>query len=483
MTILNTPLFATRFQTTIGVGYHNIGIFGILRASKDDLIKQLEEQYGERCGHLPLYADRVHVYVHEQRTDVQEQMHYLSQLTGKEIKAVTATELRAEQELEAIDDTLIVPYVNVPEVETWARQTLRATSWGLPGRMVSLLKNKADFYQLLEECLPPDFAIPDYCVTTIADLPARALAFLQTIEALKMSANLSQYPAGMMFRAAESDGNFGSCIVYEQRGLVNVVPDGDVLHVTGYQTWEEALAVVCATLDATMNQQKEDRVVISRLIDLLDSPGLSAVIIDGQFESLRWNGQLQQPGSKACVGTSTYVPKDDTLARIQQEYEDCTAQALALLLHKTAEHCGIDFSTCRGLANIDIIIPGPLEVALQRSRGMQPLPYIAECNPRWTNYTDAIMTALGVNREAQTVGNMKTVIEKGIMTIDKYYLPQHVDPRVVRDSIWQRDDVLKREGTRVICRMTKNPMGFIFTGDTQRAQQEVAAVIRQLAFK
>jgi hypothetical protein len=93
------------------------------------------------------------------------------------------------------------------------------------------------------------------------------------------------------------------------------------------------------------------------------------------------------------------------------------------------------------------------------------------------------MTALGVNREAQTVGNMKTVIEKGIMTIDKYYLPQHVDPRVVRDSIWQRDDVLKREGTRVICRMTKNPMGFIFTGDTQRAQQEVAAVIRQLAFK
>ena len=69
------------------------------------------------------------------------------------------------------------------------------------------------------------------------------------------------------------------------------------------------------------------------------------------------------------------------------------------------------------------------------------------------------------------------VIQGGIATIDKYYLPEDVDTQVVRECIFQRDEVLKHSGTRIICRMAKKPMGLIFAGDINKAQQEVASII------
>jgi hypothetical protein len=122
-----------------------------------------------------------------------------------------------------------------------------------------------------------------------------------------------------------------------------------------------------------------------------------------------------------------------------------------------------------------------LELLLQKRRGQQSAHYLAECNPRWTNYTDAIMTIIGVQRREQTIQNMRTVIAEGISTIDKYYLPEHVDPRQVRALLLQSDEVLKQDGTRIICRMAKNPMGLIFAGDVARGEQEVAKVVREAA--
>ena len=109
--------------------------------------------------------------------------------------------------------------------------------------------------------------------------------------------------------------------------------------------------------------------------------------------------------------------------------------------------------------------------------------YIAECNPRWTNYTDAIMAVMAVNRKEQNISNMRTVIQEGIATVDKYHFPVEIDPREVRNCIFERDELLKHEGTRVICRMLDNPLGLIFAGDIDRGQQEVAAIIRKLGQK
>ena len=223
------------------------------------------------------------------------------------------------------------------------------------------------------------------------------------------------------------------------------------------------------------------RVVISRYIDVADSPGMSVVIMDDRVESLGWNGQLQKPGSKACVGTSTYTPNTVYMQSMQQAYEEKTTAFFEALLRSTAQRCGIDFASLRGVANLDIMIPGELERRLQRARKQPEGNYLAECNPRWTNYTDAIMTVLGVNRKEQTIYNMKEVIQAGICTIDKHSLPEGLDPQSVRACIAERDAVLQQDGTRIICRMAKNPMGLIFVGDVARAQQEVNEMLLRLS--
>ena len=152
-------------------------------------------------------------------------------------------------------------------------------------------------------------------------------------------------------------------------------------------------------------------------------------------------------------------------------------------MRKTAEKCGIDFASLRGVANLDIMLPGALEKQLQKQRKQVSANYLAECNPRWTNYTDAIMTVLGANGKEPTVDNMRAVIQAGICTFDKFPLPENVDPRIVRECISEKDDVLKASGTRMICRMTDNPMGLIFAGDVKRAQQEFDGIVRMLSMK
>ncbi|HYX50973.1 MAG TPA: hypothetical protein VE843_14595, partial [Ktedonobacteraceae bacterium] len=124
--------------------------------------------------------------------------------------------------------------------------------------------------------------------------------------------------------------------------------------------------------------------------------------------------------------------------------------------------------------------PSEMEAMLQKKRGHKPTHYVAECNPRWTNYTDAIMTIIGVNGKKQTINNMKKVIQEGIVTIDKFQLPENVDVQEVRECIFQRDEELKLSGTRIICRMAKKPMGLIFAGDINKAEQVVTNITYKL---
>jgi hypothetical protein len=460
------------------VGFHNIN--GILRFSNPAFVAKLAFHYGERCGHIPLDADRLRVLVEAVTPSVELHMAYLSQLCGKEIKAVTLSSL--SEEIAPGEHPLVVPYVNVPEAGQHVREMIEADMWGLPAQMVHLLKNKAEFYLLVDEMEPDGFRTPDYTVSVLDELPAAAWNFLARVEEIYSQAGLSStYPLGIVLRAAESDGNYGSCLLYARGNAVLVVRDGDADVIESYPDWRSALLAAQKSLAATMNVLKENRIVISRFIDMLDSPGLSVVLLDGHSESLRWNGQLQGLDSKACIGTSTYLPTTPHLYTLQQRHEEQTAHFFTLLLRRMAEKCSIDFSTIRGLANIDIMLPGSAEVELQRKRKQTPANYIAECNPRWTNYTDAIMVIIGANRQEPTIGNMQTAIQQGISTIDKFPLPLHLDTSVVRDAIYQLDNTLKQDGTRIICRMNKNPMGLIFAGDIPVAQQEFNSLIARLA--
>ena len=405
-------------------------------------------------------------------------MAYLSSLFGKDVIPTTFDDLKLEKERSPELVPLVVPYITVPEVETRLHSELGAEVWGLPGKMTHVLKNKASFYALVTDFAIQGFSSPEYTVASIYDVAREAERFLGEIEDIYHQAGVAEaYPLGVMLRVAEEDGNYGCCLVYENAGRILVVQDGDADHAQYYSNWQDALTISQEHLTATMNVQKEARVVMSRYIDVANSPGISVVIMENQVHSLGWNGQLQKPGSKACIGTSTYVPGNAYLKRMQQAYEEETAAFFEGFLRRTAQHCGIEFASIRGVANLDIMIPGELEKKLQRQRKLPENNYLAECNPRWTNYTDAIMTILGANRRDQTISNMRTTIAEGISTFDKYPLPINVNPLDLRACIAERDEVLKREGTRIICRMAKNPMGLIFAGDVARAQQEVNTLL------
>lgn len=482
-TIHNTSLFATTEKYTIGAGIHNIGSSGVLRASNKKIVDKIEAHYGERCGHIPLDHEKLRVLVDNPTAEIEAQIDYLSQLFGKEIKAITIEDLQRETR-PAGERVMVVPYVNVPEARQRIQESTEVRMWGLPAPMVELLKNKADFYQLVDKLNLDGFRTPDYVISPLPGLHIAAWDFLARVEQLYRDTGMaSAYPLGIVLRAAESDGNYGSCLLYARGSTVCMIVDGDAINIQTFQGWDEALLAAQKSLAIAMNLEKEARIVISRFVEHLDSPGMSVVLFDGHVESLRWNGQLQGEESQACIGTSTYVPRNDELRDLQLRYEDQTADFFISFLKQTAQKCGIEFASIRGLTNLDLILPGAVEIELQRRRKQPPSLYLAECNPRWTNYTDAIMTIIGANRQAPTISSMQTIIEQGIFTFDKIQMPMQVNPAQVREQVWQADTILKQEGTRIICRMTKNPMGMIFTGDLNRAQSEFERIVERLAGK
>lgn len=480
MSIEDRSLFASDIPIDIGIGFHNVGS-GVLRASHESMVSYVERHYGERCGHFPFNAARLYALVEQDTPDIRSQMAYLSELFGKTITSVTLNELRVERERIG-GSILVVPYINVPETETSMQEALGTQPWGLPGKLTDALKNKVNFYRLADEFQLVGFYPPDYTVVTLENLVPSAAKFLSCVEDIYQQAGMVQnYPLGLMMRAAESDGNYGCCLLYESAAGISLVPNGDPEHGAFYRDWQAALLSAQEHLAGTMNTEKENRVVISRYIDFVDSPGMSVVIMDGQVVSLGWNSQLQKEGSKACIGTSTYIPKSLQLERKRPLYEAQTMAYFETFLRETARLCGIDFASLRGVANIDVMIPAEPEQELQKRRKQPAGNYLAECNPRWTNYTDAIMAVLGANRKVQSIANMKTVIREGICTFDKYPLPEGVSLQVVRKYLAEKDAILKQDGTRIICRMAKNPMGLILAGDLKRAQQEVDAVLTSLA--
>ncbi|TMC15000.1 MAG: hypothetical protein E6J34_23095 [Chloroflexi bacterium] len=482
MNILHTPLFATETPRRTGAGFHNVGS-GVLRASNTETVRKVERFYGQRCGHLPLDAQDVCILVEVPTRAITSQMAYLSQLFGKVITARTFEDFTPPQPNVAEQDLpLVVPYINVPETEQLIHLKLGAESWGVPGKMTDCLKNKADFYVLIDELGMEGFCTPDYLISTFDTAVQDAQTVLGQAEEVYAQAALAPYyPLGVVMRAAESDGNYGSSIVYERNNGIIVVQDGDAEHIQTYTQWQAALTAAQTALATTVNPQRENRVVISRYVDIVDSPGMSVVLMNGDVISLGWNGQLQKEGSKACVGTSTYRPKNEYMQHVQAQYEEFTANSFEAFLRKVTAYCNLDFNTVRGVANVDMMFPGALERQLQQHRKQPMVPYLAECNPRWTNYTDAIMTLLGANRRTQTIYNMQLTIHEGISTVDKYPFPMHIDPWVVREQILDRDTALQREDARIICRMATNPLGIIFAGNIERAQQEIDAIIARLA--
>jgi hypothetical protein len=472
-------LFKTEQPLKLGLAYPNIGS-GVLRYSYQEIVDLMDQRFGQRAGIVPLNAETIGLIIDKPTKEVKSQLAYLSELYGRDIKIMSEGEVKSLQSTASNHNSMIVPYINVPETEYKFRD-FRIPLWGIPGQMAHCLKNKAEFCKLVDELHVDEFIVPDYKITYINEVIPQTKLFLKKIEKMYTEANIrEQYPVGVMLRSADEDANYGCSLMFEKDGYIIVIPNGETPNAKVYGNWDEALLTSKTILTKSMDPNKESRVVISRFIDMVDSPGMSLVILNGEIFSLGWNSQLQKHGSKKTVGTGSYRPTDPHMIELQTKYEAGTAKVFETFLRLLANKCKYDFATINGIVNIDLILPSALERKFQESRGQKAGFYYAECNPRWTSYTEAILTILGAERREQTVENMLHVINEGITTIDRYKLPKNLSIETIRDRMYIADQKLQKKGTRLICRVAENPMGVIFAGDVELANKEMEIIIADL---
>lgn len=468
--VLNTTLFGNSKEILQGWGYHNVG--SLFRTGGNSLIESINQHYGQRCGHLP-DTQKVGVLVEPITEAAVSQIEYLSKLlaTRLEVKNISdQTDLRG---------ALVVPYINLPTTEEMLR-SYGASVWGLPSALVSILKNKAECHRLISQSQIDNLKTPAFSIAQTQTVVAQAKSFLENVVELYKSVDMADiYPLGAMLRAAESDGNYGACIVVEDLQKIAFIPNGDQTQKEFYRDWNSALQAAEGYLATTtnVNLSLKPEVVITRYMDLADSPGLSVVIQNGHITPLGWNAQVQTNGSSACVGTSSYQPKNDYLRKMQEEHEEGTACAFGEFLKFSAKRLGLDFSQITGVANIDLMIPGEREVELQHRLGKNPSITVAEINPRFTNWTDALLLSLWANNRPKTIYELRKAIQNGVLTADKYPLPQNSALNEVRDKIAKLDQKLQYYGTRIIVRMADNPLGIIFIGDIDLAKTSLHRLV------
>lgn len=474
MTEISQPLIDTS-QYEQGLAWHNVG--GVLRGADTSVSSAVEKHYGTRAGHIP-QMENVGVMVYDPSDpEIVDQMAYQSRLIGKNIRLLDSSSPVQES-------TLAVPYINTPQAEERLRK-LGMDVWGLPSVMVHSLKNKASCHDLISQAGIDGFSTPDYEVCPVEELPEVGNKVLKETETIYAKTGLlGKYPLGLMVRTAESDGNYGAAVIRQEGNKIVVLPDGNKEKIVPCSDWTSALSTATTMLSGTLDLRVENRIVISRFMDLADSPGESLVISNGETISLGWNGQVHEPGSSACVGTSSYQASTPELRNAQNEYEHTTAAPFTRFLKYVATHLDIDFPQINGVVNVDWMIPGPLENEFQRRLGRRSQITVAEINPRFTNWTDAVLLAMWVTGKEQTVQNMLTTIAEGILAVDKLPIPlnSQVSMQQVRDGFTQLDERLKNsDGSRVILRMPDRPkMGVMFYGNTANAKAQTEHLIASL---
>ncbi len=410
---------------------------------------------------------------------------------------------------------LYIPYVNFyppefPNTATWKR-------YGLPTEVAQRAQNKADFHNWL---VKEGFAehTPNHIVSNVESIPNLGQNMIRQIDQMYSQAAMqSEYPLGLMIRAARSDGNYGAAkvvqlvegetIIENHEGLdivrrfkagdILMYPDGKKRGIKKFSEWPRALEAASKHIEGAMDMNVDSRVVMSRLLDLEASPGISAVIIKGIAHTFRWNGQWQEDGESACTGTMSYDLAHD--GKIEADYFEQSQEVYVRVLSKMLVGQE-NLEDIYAKNNMDLMIPGRLERKLwQRAQrdpslfkylgtvGRNNLEYmpriyssqdvlIAEDNPRDTNWTLAVQAVLQALQRQFTLENMLAIangLDGQIIARDVWPLPEALrgeDMDKVRDTLLEFHERVKRRGDGFILRMPDLPKAgaIAYTTDVSR---------------
>lgn len=479
-------------ENSMPVAEHNvIGEHGLLWSAEDILQDKVGAHYDPRAVDQLMYSENKHgvVLSPDESHDFQEQLRYRGAIAEAVINSIKDI---SEIKTEGASRALYIPYVRMadptpPNGVEWGY-------YGLPPEVTRSLKNKAEFHNWLSENGYSQH-IPNYRVCNVEEMTQVSYSMLRQINEMYKEVGVD-YPPGLMIRAAESDGNFGSGYLVQankdkfvgdkltRKGDILFMPDGKSKDARAFTDWEGAIKFAQQHVTDSMNLASEPRVVLTRFLDLESTPGQSAVVTEGTIHCLNWNGQWVEPGDSACTGTTSYGLIGNE--KVEEKYFEQGREMFTSILSKHLNEA--EREEVYGMANIDFMVVGKKEKELwqkvtsnerlrrrylhtkKAGNSFQPNAYnpdnllIAEINPRDTNWTlalKAVLPALGRQHTLKALTNLASGNEIKIATRDAWTLPEGVSAKEAREKLFDFHQQLKREGAGFILRMPDNPAGII----------------------
>jgi hypothetical protein len=393
--------------------------------------------------------------------------------------------------LTAGQDLRVVPYFPSKEVDKLVNGCLGTlptdtaiTRFGLPSQTADHVKNKENFHEFMREHFPT--LVPRFDVLTGEELigdervqPLIEQVMLQTAElideARTFGLNMEGYRNGVVLRKILSDGGFGTLIVrqlLDQRGY-EVIGDKHLKADTLHELMKEVL-------------EPRSKYLMTRLLELDASPGISCMVQNGKLFVLPLNSQIQDE-SGAAIGTKTLGLYADDLddIRFREQHEELI-QAFALQIFEKIVALCPDPTAINALINLDFMVTSPREQKLytlvrnspQLNHHMWHLIsqryQVAETNPRMTNLTSAangVLTILGCEHNIEGYRRLLAADgDLGIANYDSRIL--HMSPGMSADDIYtefmSRDAKIRKAGYReagVILRMMPKHDGHDYCWD------------------
>ncbi len=298
----------------------------------------------------------------------------------------------------------IVPYFPSHYVDGLVSQSLPGLNvqmhrFGLPAHVAEIVKDKQQFHLFMREHFPT--LIPRFEVLSGADLIGNGysmspieIVMAQTAELIQEAEvhglRMDGYRNGVVLRKILSDGGFGTLIVRQKLS-------GHGYEVIGDQHLEDASLhdlMERVLLPAT-------HYLMTRLLELDASPGISCKVENGELFPLPLNSQIQDE-SGAAVGTKTLglFADDHHDIAFREQHEDIIQAFAAQIFDRVLALCP-DRASVNAMINLDFMVTSDREQKLYTLVRNTPYLYehcwhlvcqryqVAEMNPRMTNLTSA----------------------------------------------------------------------------------------------
>lgn len=323
-------------------------------------------------------------------------INWIKQNTGIEIVIVPESAEQLPIATKGKNNPTIVsaPYYMSQEQQKLLHSTVyHYEAWGPSFTQAELLKNKRTFHEWLhsrqeqlnsiaqEHGLEGNVVMPFQITRGQSETVAVINSRLQQIHQMYEQAGLSEsYPVGVIVRLTLGDGAYGTFFVTQK-------PNGH------YSLSYEKQLFIFDNWDnlATFLEQEltEAEYIITRLVDVAESPSNGVYLIDGKAHPLPITSQLMVNGS--CVGGSSINCRDHSYQQLIAQY----TQAIQALSTTIVQNTTDPNQTSPGHLGFDYIIGGPKEAALRQAVTSNPnlAPYqtevtellLVECNPRFTS--------------------------------------------------------------------------------------------------